>query len=300
MKVPYLKSRIDKEFQGYLREFGDSVAARVAASASEGGFFRSTFPLFVLLRGLSNPNYARNRTRDTVLAELQREGRKGDFMQAIAYFNSRQPYLKEFRSGAQRSTFAGYFAELFSDTLLLLNSYYSCNYRGAFIALRCMLEDLYRHLYFLDHPQEFWRVVGDGESPPDHGLSPAALREYLKTTQYLAPFKVLTSDFQEKASSSDTDIFGVNESLYSKCSQSVHASSWSEMNGFRSNGDLLFDAARAKDVGQACGQFVELAIAMLCAAHVDCFLALDEYERSLVLSAYDGTKRASLRRVLNV
>lgn len=302
MKVPFLNKRKTAEFKKYIAELELTTTANANhfASKTDGHvFFSRLFPLFALLRGLSDPRYARDRTRDTVLSELRSQGRKEDFVRAIVHFNGAQPFLKEFREGERRSTFSGYFEELFSDSLLLLNCYYGCNYRGAFIALRCMLEDLYRHLYYLDHPQEFWR---DNSSDSDSSRGPTArdLREYLRTTRYLSVFKELTVDFTAKAKPNEDDLFGVNEALYSRCSRSVHASTWNSMNGFQVNGDMKPNLDQGTQVQDVARQFVELAIIALCAAHADSFLAMSEYERSMVLSAFSGKRLGALRRVLKL
>lgn len=304
MKVPYFKKRVEKEFSDYLSELEQSV--RSATSSARGranarGLYENVFPLFVLLRGLANSEYARNPARDSVLSELRAGGRKHEFLNALVYFQVHHPFRKEMLTGFQAQTYSGYFSELFSDGLTLLNAHYTCNYRGAFIALRCMLEDLYRHLYYRDHPQEFL-ALQHGIDENALKLSPQFFREYLPRTDYLSKFRSLSTNFEEK-DADDTvtmDLFGVNEDLYKVCSKYVHGSSGTSLNAFRSNADMAFDALRSSEVVTKAQDFAGMSVAFLVAAHLDQFLAFNEYERSMVLEAYTPSRRIAFRKALNI
>lgn len=303
MKIPFLNGRINKEFDIFLYELQQSVVGNVAEArtASRNEMFLALYPLFVLLRCLSNSEYVRDLSRDAVLVELKRIGDKKKFMDAVAFYNRTHPYYDHLKTGLQRQVFTGFFEELFSDSLLLLNSFYTCNYRGAHIALRCMLEDLYRHFYYRDHPQEFWAIGATGpHSEYAIGLRPKALREYLSRTSYLSGFSNLTIDLEPKIGAGDQSLFDLSEDLYSRCSSAVHGSADTEHNKFRSNIDLTYSAKRANEVLITSKQFVHLAVVFLTAAHVDQFVAATEYERSLVLSKLTGPRRAALRKYLNV
>jgi hypothetical protein len=236
-----------------------------------------------------------------VLAELKLLGNKQQLIDAIAYFNKSHPYQKQLKEGLQRQVFTGFFEELFSDSLLLLNSFYTCNYRGAHIALRCMLEDLYRHFYYRDHPQELWAIGKTGNlGEYAIGLRPKALRDYLGRTSYLRDFGKLNINLEPKNNPDDRSLFDLNDDLYSRCSSSVHGSADTEHNRFRSNLDLTFSESKSQEVLKTSEDFVHLAVVFLTAAHVDQFNAATEYERSLVLSKLGEKRRASLRKFLNI
>lgn len=303
MKIPFLSGKIKSEFDVFLAELEQSVKTNVAdaRAASRHEIFSELYPVFVLLRCLSNSEYVRDLSRDTVLTELKRVGDKKKFMEAVLFFNKSHPYQKELKDGLQLQVFTGFFEELFSDTLLLLNSFYTCNYRGAHIALRCMLEDLYRHFYYRDHPQELWATGTTGKlSEYAIGLRPKSLREYLTRTSYLSGFSDLNLELEAKKGPDEQSLFDLNESLYSQCSGAVHGSAVIEHNKFKSNLDLTFSPRRSEEVFKATKQFSYLAVVFLTAAHVDQFIAATEYERSLVLSKLGDKRRGSLRKYLNV
>lgn len=302
MKVPYLKKRVNDEFDGYLNELEQGVHSAIAEARGRkdaGELFSTLFPFFVLLRGLQNSEYARNPARDSALTELRDAGRKYDFIEALTYFRVHHPYQREMSAGFQRQTFAGYFDEIFSDALMLLNSFYTCNYRGSFIALRCMLEDLYRHLYYRDHPQEF-RTLQQGGDERALKITPQSLRDYLPGTDYLGEFRLLSKDFLKKQDSETKDLFHVNDELYRTCSRSVHGSAGATLNAFSSNADISFSGLRADEVVHAVREFVGMSIAFLVAAHLDQFLGFSDYERSMVLDGFAPGRRAALRAFLNI
>lgn len=305
MKVPYLNKKISEEFQTYLIELESSVTTSVKLSKTDLGakkLFVILHPLFALLRMLMNSEYARNPVREIVLSELQRDGKKLEFVEAMSAFNKSEKFSNELKIGLRRQNFSAYFDELFSDSLLLLNSFYTYNYRGAQIAMRCMLEDLYRHLYYKDHQEEFWALSAEGGGMDEHHLrlSPKELRDYLTRTSYLKIFQGLTKDFATKCSDKDGDLFSENEKLYSACSSYVHGSLTSTMNSFKSNSDLQNDPTKSTQITKAAADFVSMSVAFLLAAHLDHFLALGEYEKSIVLEAFSKARRASFRRAMNV
>lgn len=300
MKVPFLNQRIKNEFDTFLVELEESVKTSVARARTEDDrdLFSHLYPLFVLLRALSNSEYIRDPVRETVLAELKNTS-KQRFLEAISHFKRPHPYQAELKTGMQRQVFTGYFQELFSDTLLLLNSYHIHNYRSAQIALRCMLEDLYRHLFYRDHPQEL-RAIHDGsQSEYELGIRPRVLRAYLTRTDYLTLFKSLSIEFLPKGEN-DKTWFDVNEELYSNSSSAVHGSGDSSLNIFQSNLDFVYAEPKARLIINATKQFTQMAVAFLVSAHVDQFLSFSEYERSLVLSKYPSKRRAALRLALNI
>jgi hypothetical protein len=304
MKIPYLSHRINTEFLRYLDELEASthsaITATKADSATQKTLFYKVYPLFVLVRCLSNPTYTRDPSREAVLSEIGRSGDKEKFIEAIKYFGKKSEFSNELITGVQRQIFSGYFHEMFSDTLLLLNSFYTNNYRGAMIAIRCMLEDLYRHLFYRDHSQEFWALTSKGCSERDLGVTPVMLREYLKKTSYLALFSALNENFKKKNDEKSSDLFDLNERLYKECSGYVHGSEFVSLNTFQTNTDLVHNQKKATDVVHIAGNFVRLAVAFLVAAHLDHVQSFNEYERSIIFTAFTNNERSAYRVALNI
>jgi len=304
MKVPYLNRRISDEFIQYLNELELSTQASIAnikAKPSESkALFSKAYPLFVLVRCLTNPTYTRDPSREAVLAEIGRSGDKEKFIKAIKYFGQKSNFSDELITGLQRQIFTGYFHEMFSDTLLLLNSFYTNNYRGAMIAVRCMLEDLYRHLFYRDHPQEFWALTCEGCSEKDLGVSPIALREYLNKTSFLTVFNKLNENFRIKPDNKSSDLFDMNERLYKECSSFVHGSEFMSLNSFQTNTDLVQNTERANQVIRITDDFVKMAVAFLVSAHLDHVQSFNEYERSIVFTAFSDDERAAFRTAINI
>ena len=332
MKVPFLQGRIKEEFSIYLKELGEGAELNIkrASIENDNKIFFAIYPLFALLRCLSSSRHTGNSVKDLVLGELQFSGDKNKFIEAIKFFNKPTPFDIEMKHGQQRQIFTGFFNELFSDALLFLNSYYSANYRGANIALRCMCEDLYRHLFYLSHPQEFYSISKvNSISEYEIGISPQKLRDALPRLKYLEIFKSLATDFElkkskiEKSSGAKAsaaspaeskksasiegarepvifDLFDMNERVYSDASRAVHASDAAEHNSFRSNVDMKFSADRAARVLKLGEDFIHMCTAFLIAAHLDHVSNFDEYEKSLVMSGYSINDRGMLRKALNV
>jgi hypothetical protein len=313
MKVPFLNSRIKSEFESYLLELEGSVCASTEAARNDKDnrvvLFKSMYPLFALLRCLSDPTYARDPSRDAIFSELALKGDKNGIVSALRYFGKPPRFHSELMMGLRRRTFTAYFDELFSDSLLLLNSYYMNNYRGAFVAIRCMLEDIYRHLYYKDHPEEFSLLLNGNYTERELELRPVKFREFLRRATYLSKFHRITKEFQEpqnvvvdgvEREEAFTNLFALNDQLYGACSGHVHGSEFSTLNAFRTNLDLKINAERQAKVLAMTRDFVRMSVAFLVAAHVDQFLAANEYERSIILSGYTSIERGGLRRSLNI
>lgn len=304
MIVPFLGPRINKEFLCYLDELEASMQASITTAKDNPEtpkiLFYKVYPLFVLLRCLTNPTYTRDPSREAVLSEIGRSGDKDKFIRALKHFSKENEFSNDVIAGVQRQIFTGYFHEMFSDTLLLLNSFYTNNYRGAMIAVRCMLEDLYRHLFYRDHPQEFWALTSEGCSEREFGVTPMMLREYLKKTSYLAIFSKLNENFRKKADENSGDLFGVNDRLYKECSSFVHGSEFVSFNSFQTNTDLVRNSKKAKEVVLMTSDFVRMAVAFLVSAHLDHVQSFNEYERSIIFTAFTDDERSAYRIALNI
>lgn len=320
MKVPYLNKKIKEEFRDYLDELKVAVAASTdrasmdlsTSDEKQSALFRQIYPLFVLLRKLEDSVYFEDPSRNIVLSEMQKDGNKIGFLKALAFTSTPPELVEKLKRGASARIFSGYFNELFSDTLMLCNSYYTFNYRGAMISLRCMLEDLYRHIYYKDHLQEFLHINSEtatGNREASIGLSASAFRTYLKRASYLSEFVGADENFlprtSNKANVTDTEenfvsLFDANEQLYGECSSFVHASGRVAMSQFKSNLDLSYNEQYSDLVCNKTKRFIDMAIAFLIAAHFDHFISFSEYDRSIILSGYNLEKRKNFRRLINV
>lgn len=297
MKVPYLNKIISEEYNTYLDELAKSTEKSITEARELNQpkrLYTVLYPLFSLLRELSDTRYVRNPAREIILSEMQSNSNKKGFVEVITKYNKSDEYKGELSKGIQKNTFTEYYDELFSDALLLLNGFCTYDYRSAQIAMRCMLEDLYRHLYYKDHPEEFWACSNNS-----HRLSPKELRDYLTRTSYLSPFHNLNEKFNLK-DTDDLTLFSTNEILYAECSSYVHGSDELTMNSFMSNLDFICDDSRANEFLNRVERFVKMAVAFLIAAHLDNFLAFNDYEKSIILEAYNKSERAAFRKEMNV
>ncbi|MGB0218815.1 MAG: hypothetical protein ACPGJF_05735 [Sinimarinibacterium flocculans] len=302
MKVPYLKKRMTKEFVSYLSEFSEAISAATKDASQNTDsmrLFSALFPLFTLIRELTENRYVRDPSRDLVLSRIRASGNKQIFLKVLNTRPASDEAHRHLQEALREQAFTAYLGELWSDSLLCLNCYYGRNYRGAQIALRCMLEDLYRHLYYKDHPEEHWALNEGPNARSEKGPRVSELRIYLGSVSYLSVFKGITTAFAPKTAPSDADLFTVNEHLYAVTSGYVHCARKDTMNSFKSNGDAIYDKAKADEMVSIVTQFVRMAVPLLIAAHLDHFLAFNEYEKSMILDTFSVSERGALRAALN-
>lgn len=303
MKVPYLNRRVDAEFDQYLDEFSSHVKSCVDDKNGRLGsrrLYSALFPLFMFLRQLSAVDFEVDPTRSLILDQMRIRGDKEGFVATLAS----KPFSGRMREvlvdAIKELTFTPYLNELWSDALLCLNSFVVFNYRSSHIALRCMLEDLYRHLYYKDHPEEYGALRFDPVAEDDFKIAPAGLRDYLSKVTYLRMFSDLDASFEKKVGADSTDIFYLNNELYALCSGYVHGTKLGSMNSFKSNWNASRSDDREKALITTVSKFVKMACAFLIAAHSDEFRAFSDYEKSVVFSAFTAAERRGFRRAMNV
>ncbi|WP_146093785.1 hypothetical protein [Xanthomonas arboricola] len=303
MKIPYYNKRIELEFEIYARELREHVNSCTNEGEVKLGAqraYRLFFPLFLTLhcfqslRGLSHP------TQQILLTRMQRLQNKKGFVEAL-----RLPQLPDELHAAVLDSqiemrFTHFLKEMWSDSLLCLNSIFLCNYRGAYIALRCMLEDLYRHLYYKDHPQEYLDML-EGDAESDHArVAPVALRDYLAGTSYLSLYRKVDTTFKKKTDETEFDLFSMNSQLYSSTSAYVHGSKFISMNAFKDNGSAVRRANEEHELCTTVSKFVKMATAFLLAAHLDDYRRMNEYDKSISFLAFSSDEKHALRRLLNI
>lgn len=302
MKVPYLQKKVKADFKAYFDAYERQVAASfVQHKENKDAYlaFKSAYPLFVFLESLQSEEYSVDPTSQIALDEYLSNGMVVEALKQARVSSYKTPDNNFIKMATVKRKFTPYIEELYSDMLVMLNNYYQNNYRGCFIAVRCILEDLYRHLYYKDHVQEFW-AIRNGEDEHSIGVKPLFLREYLTRVQYLSGLKNVDINFEKPTTNNYTNIFSWNNELYSLSSSYVHGSNECIMNKFIKCSDLIFDQDKADKVIKLLNDVVKLSVTFLICAHFELFVKFNDYEKSLVLEAIPKSVRANFRSLVNV
>jgi hypothetical protein len=290
--------RYRDDFVDYLNELEHSAASSISIhrSSSSVSFFKAIYPLFVLLETLSSFEFHIDPTRRLLIGEYLERNQKPDLLRLARSLNTGTAEERLIQEAIRKETFTPFFKELYSDGMLLTNHFYLNNYRGCHIQIRNLLEDLLRHLFYKDHKEEFNAV----ESEYSKGLSPQFFREYLARTSYLKEFENVSESFGSNAANNETTLFGTLERLYAQASGYVHASKETHLTKHSSNAELIYDGVKAALVESTTREFVKMCVAFLAAAHLDQFMRLNEYEKSIILKAFAADEKHRFRRLFNV
>lgn len=272
-----------------------SIAAHKASGSIS--FFKLLYPLFVLLEVLSTFEHHVDPTRKLLIREYLDQGRRADLLKLARGLNSGSPQDDLIQEAIRKEAFTPFFRELYSDCMLLANQFYLNYYRGCHIFLRNVLEDLWRHLYYKDHKEEFMTIDAK-VSERSMEITPQFFRGYLQRTSYLQIFDSVDYSFQ--SGSTGATIYAKNEDLYRRASSYVHATKETRMTKHSTNAEMKFDPQKAGDVESAVTELVHIAVAFLIAAHFDQFMRVSEYEKSIVLGAFDTGERQRFRRLFNI
>jgi hypothetical protein len=335
MRIPSYSKKIAIDFETYLNEFQASFRQNTEEhrGKSRRELFKSAYPLFVLLESLADADFFANPSTEIIISEAffaQEEAIKKR-QDALLHNNHREVSIQNsviektqktitelsrnlyvyknaitedqalLQKGLRRTQFTPYFYELYSDTLLLLDAYYINNYRGAYIALRTILEDIYRHLYYKDHPEEFYAIQNHDCDEHDFGLSPQKFREYLPQTSFLKRLCKMPGNFADNVYDNKGDtVFAWNKSLYSRTSAYVHASKVEFMGKFKKNFDMNFSEEASRNLIDTTKDVVTLSVIFLVCAYRAEFLRLNDYAKSLILLTFDKETRHNFRKQLNV
>jgi hypothetical protein len=297
MKIHSMK--IKEDFDSYFADLERSIlnSLKKHKEASAPNMFRETYPLFVMLETLYNPDYFLDPTRQIELEQSIESGDKRKIINARRAL-SRAVISEELRTGLENQLFTPYFNELYSDTFLLVNQYYLNNYRGCYLYLRCVLEDVYKHIYYLDHKQEFY-MVNSGTSEYDLGITPQSLRDYLEKMSQLCQLKTLNCNLEkldkDRKEQNKETVFNLNRNLYHETSAFVHPSSGTFMSHFTANSDLTYDENSALRVLKTTKEVINLTIIFLICVHFQQFSRFNEYEKDLVISGFDKSAKRNLR-----
>jgi hypothetical protein len=299
-----LKYKRKSDFDDFYSDVETSFSNTIAFHKNQkDGYdiFKPTYSLFVLIEMLCEPAYINDPTKEILLHEAILEGDKKLIARTyrnltVADFGKKGQLIKK---GLLKKQFTPYLQELYSDVIMLLNNYYLNNYRGCYISLRSVLEDLYRHFYYSDHLPEFLAVTKDDISEYSIGLVPEFFRKYLSEIsglKYLSQYNEKLAPKQGK----EGDVFGWNNDLYKKTSAYVHASKPVYMSGFARNSDMQFEQKQSNRLIDLVRQVMKLSIILLISFHKKHFIQVNNYIKSLVLEVFEKEIKRNLRQCLNV
>ena len=288
-------------------DFSKAICTHLSASSLEArihvGWLNRMYSLFALLEMLLDENRDLNPSREYALEGTKRNGASELFLKAMRSYQAPADVSDLMQRSYSTTIFSGFVAELKSDLLMVFLHGLFYSYRGAAISLRCAMEDLYRHLYYKDHLQEYMALRDNRESEHGMKLSPQGFREYLPRTEYLKKFKTVGVDFSQKPKGDDgktMDLFGMNDDMYGALSAAVHGASDEWFAALETANSLVANSAKDRKLDDLCTKFSKLCTAFLLAAHRDIFSAAGEYDKSIVLDIYSAAERRDLRVLLNL
>lgn len=294
---------VDDAYSQYQSELRRSMLAALRAKNAHPihkKLFTVLVPLWTLVYTFLDEGIAVNPTKELLLSHLSSVGNIEKFVLVSADHKLERTFGSELKLATKAVAFTSYFNELVSDSLLLTNSFHLYDYRGSVIALRCMLEDLYRHLYYKDNREHFLQVHELGMSEHDVGVAPKGLREYLKKASYLQELLKVNWTFTV-AGKTANNLGALNNILYARYSSSVHGSSPATLNQFASNLDFVFDSNRAEEVLDLAKHFVLLSVGFLIFGHHEYFSRFNERTKRVVLDAFfNPSQRHKVRELARI
>ena len=293
---------IEQAYHSYQRELRTAWVRALRATSSHPvhkELFKSLIPLWTLIHGFCDEAIAVNPTKELLLSYLSAQGDLLKFVKVSSDHRIEREFSRELTESTKAIAFTSYFNELVSDSLLLVNAVHLYNYRGCDISIRCMLEDMYRHLFYKDNRESFLQVHELGRSEHELDISPAYFRKYLRKATFLTRLEELKWKFTVDG----TPISGfhaLNDFLYSRTSGAVHGATPLRLNQFASNLDAIHDAGRAARTLEYTENFVLLSVTFLIAAHLDLFARLNESTKRIVFAAFNAQQRPEIRKLFGV
>lgn len=301
-------SKVKNDFSSYFSQYKTTVNHNLSLHESNFGLkigkeeeiFEKLYPLFVIIESLTDPDYLADPTCEIVLEQSIEEGKKDKLILARRALYRTQ-ISDQLRERLQKQIFSAYFSEMYSDAMLLLNQYYLDNYDGCYLHLRCILENLYRHIYYSDHKQELW-AVNSGKSEYFLGITPQHLRLYLERVSFLSELKNYNTDFEEINANSPNKktIFHLNNDLYDKTSAVIHSSNMINLNQFKTNADLAFNQKQSQEVCSIAGNVANMAVIFLICMHFKHFSRFNLFQRQLCIINFDKQTKARLRKIVGI
>ncbi len=292
----------DAVYKQYCKEFEQAclnALGNLNNHVAHHELFKILTPLWTLLGTATHESIAINPTKELLLSHLSAMGDAEKFLAVSSDKRFERLYSNELRDASKAIAFTSYFDELVSDSVSLINAFAIYDYRGVVIALRCMLEDLYRHLYYKDNRENFVRVHELGESEFSLELAPKDFRKHLSKASYLRPLGEMNWSFQVRGKTFHGH-HALNDALYAASSAYAHGASPNVLNQFSSNLDRAYSQIKATETTDLVRRFVELAISYLLFAHKEYFARFNEADKRVVLSAFTKIRRIELRRKISV
>lgn len=304
MKVPFLNQKRRKEMGLLAAEFASTILGHMEPAQVQprldDPWLKTMYHLLALLYLLPGAKLDVNPSREYALVGAKATGNRELFLQAMTAFQAPKDVLNAMTETYRRTIFSGFIAELRSDLMMALTQGLIYSYRGAAISLRCALEDLYRHLYYMDHPQEFAALSVGRETEFSMKISPQGLREYLSRANYLCSIASAQIDFSPKSDPKDMDWLSVNDELYAALSSAVHGASSEWFAAVGSATSLQRNNGKEEKLNSLFVKFAKLCSTFIIAAHRDVFSSLGDYDKSLVFEIYAPVERRNLRALLNI
>jgi len=303
--------RLKEDFSSYIQEFENSTRASFAfwktgEKSNPEALFKTVYPIFVLLESLYDDGYLVDPSQRIILEEALRRDDKKAILGGLRRLQASNPKKNALLiAGIKKRIFTPYYHELYSDAMLLLNQYYSNNYRGCYLAVRCILEDFYRHVYYLDHKSEF-ELANSVASEHALGINVQKLREYLSIVPTLCELKNIGEDFSILADTNKENdaprahLHALNNELYKEACAHVHASKSSYMNHFAKNSELVYDPEKSEKLLDFVKRVMNLIMLSLILVHYEQFGKLNDFEKSCVLDGFPPEKKPGLRRFLKL
>lgn len=293
---------IDQAYRTYQWELRASLVRALQKKnthAVHKDLFTTLIPLWTLIHGFCDEAIAVNPTKELLLSYLSGQGDLLNFVKVSSDHRMEREFSRELTESTKAVAFTSYFNELISDSLLLVNALHLYNYRGCLISIRCMLEDLYRHLFYKDNRESFLQVHELGKSEHELDISPIFFRKYLKRATYLAKLDDLKWKFSVNGTQAN-GFHALNDALYARTSGSVHGASPLKLNQFASNLDAAHDPRRAAETLEFTEKFVLLSVTFLVAAHLDLFARFNESTKRIVFDAFNPQQRPEVRKIFGV
>lgn len=286
-------------YQAELRTSLLSAMRERGRHADHRRLFMTLVPLWDLLSALLDDAVASNPTKELLLSYFSSSADLRSFLAVSADRKFERSFGKQLREASESVSFTSYFQEVLSDSLVLVNSQHLHNYRNCGIAMRCMLEDLYRHLYYKDNREDFLQVHEFGKAEHDINVSPKELRQYLRRASYLQELSRFNWSYRIGGRMVG-GLFTINDALYGRLSAFVHGSSPRLLNHFASNLDNVFDPTRSSEVVELAEALVALSVSFLVAAHIDFYRRFGEETKRAVLAAFPVAHRQEFRKLFRV
>ena len=298
MKVPALNKRINRDFISYINDFDASLQSAISSNKDKNEFFKIIHPLFVMIESLTSPPYFIDPSKRLLLNAYHRKKDKVNLIKIYRKMYEQKKDSELILSELKKERFTPYIDELYSDLLLLINNFYINNYRSCYMLSRRILENVYRHMYYKDHKEEFWRINSLGEREEEIGLSPKEFRERLTKTSYLKIFN--TVDWKFGPQPNGNTLFKLNNDLYKESSAYIHASNSRFMSLYKSNSEIIFNDEQYNKLITMVKKLAHIIAAFLIAAHLEQFTLFNDYEKTLILNSFGGKSKHNFRELLNI